>query len=154
MKMTRIIAMLPVRSMSGSVEFYRKLGFEVQDRRDDWGWAMLHFGESRLMVDQSINQHPTAVRQSVLYLYVDDIKAYHEQVRQNGIAIPDLDLTFYGMTEFRLDDPDGNDLPWCRAADSRIQFGKWRCTASRRLDSLRCNSRATCDSEAILCVTA
>ena len=29
MKMTRVIPMLPVRDMPASVEFYRKLGFDV-----------------------------------------------------------------------------------------------------------------------------
>jgi hypothetical protein len=26
------------------------------------------------------------------------------------VTIPDLEVTFYGMTEFRFDDPDGNRL--------------------------------------------
>jgi hypothetical protein len=46
----------------------------------------------------------------VLYLYPENIVEYHGQVRRNGLAVPDLDVTFYGMTEFRLDDPDGNHL--------------------------------------------
>ncbi|MES1243167.1 MAG: VOC family protein [Acidobacteriota bacterium] len=110
MKMNRLIPMLPVKSMAASVEFYRKLGFSVEQRNDHWGWAMLCFDECRLMVDQSINQDPDAPRQSVLYLYPEDVVDYHRQVRENGLAIPDLDSTFYGMTEFRLDDPDGNRL--------------------------------------------
>jgi catechol 2,3-dioxygenase-like lactoylglutathione lyase family enzyme len=110
MKMTSMIPMLPVSSMPASVEFYRRLGFSVEDRRDDWGWAMLEFDGCRLMLDQSINLHPGIPRISVLYLYPDDIQAYHRQVRASGLAIPDLDVTFYGMTEFRLDDPDGNRL--------------------------------------------
>ena len=62
------------------------------------------------MVDQSINLHPEAPRQSVIYLYPDNIEEYHRQVRANGLDIPDLEVTFYGLTEFRLDDPDGNRL--------------------------------------------
>ncbi len=73
MKMTRLIPMLPVRSMPASVEFYQKLGFEVERRNDGWRWAMLVFGECRLMVDESINLHPGAPRHGVLYLYPDDI---------------------------------------------------------------------------------
>jgi len=46
----------------------------------------------------------------VLYLYPDDVARYHEQVRRNGLALPDLEATFYGMTEFRIEDPDGNRL--------------------------------------------
>lgn len=110
MKMTRVIPMLPVKSMPASIEFYQKLGFSVEKRNDDWGWAMLRFDECRLMVDQSINVHPGAPRQSVLYLYPEDIVEYYRQVRENGLDVPDLDFTFYGMTELRLDDPDGNRL--------------------------------------------
>jgi hypothetical protein len=71
---------------------------------------MLRFDECRLMVDQSINVQRNAAPQSVIYLYPENIVEYHRLVRSNGLTIPDLDVTFYGMTEFRLDDPDGNRL--------------------------------------------
>jgi uncharacterized glyoxalase superfamily protein PhnB len=94
-----------------SVNFYcDMLGFEVEQRNDDWGWAMLRFDECRLMVDQSINAHPGTFRDSILYLYPEDIVEYHQQVRNNGLTVPDLETTFYGLTEFRIDDPDGNRL--------------------------------------------
>jgi catechol 2,3-dioxygenase-like lactoylglutathione lyase family enzyme len=110
MKMHRLIPMLPVKSMPASVEFYQKLGFSVEQRNDGWGWAMLCFDECRLMVDQSINSHPSAARQSVVYLYPDNVVEYHRQVRSSGLQVPDLDVTFYGLTEFRIEDPDGNRL--------------------------------------------
>ena len=110
MKMNRLIPMLPVKSMPASVAFYQKLGFSVEQRNDEWGWAMLRFDECRLMVDQSINHPPHAPRQSVVYLYPENIAEYHQQVRANGLDVPELDSTFYGMTEFRLDDPDRNRL--------------------------------------------
>jgi catechol 2,3-dioxygenase-like lactoylglutathione lyase family enzyme len=111
MKMTRLIPMLPVKSMPASVDFYCKLlGFEVENKNDGWGWAMLRFGECRLMVDQSINAHPGGFRESILYLYPDNVVEYHQQLRKNGLAVPELDVTFYGMTEFRINDPDGNRL--------------------------------------------
>ena len=115
--MTRLIPMLQVRSMPASVESYQKLGFSVEQRNDDWRWAMLCFGECRLMVDQSINVHPEVPRCSVLHLYPDDISGYHRQVRENGLDVPDLEVSFYGMTEFRIDDPDGNRL-WIGQANS------------------------------------
>ncbi len=111
MKMTRLTPMLPVKSMTASVDFYcARLGFEVEQRNDHWGWAMLRFDECRLMVDQSINAHPAQARDSIVYLYPDDVVEYHRQVRQNGLAVPDLTVTFYGLTEFRINDPDGNRL--------------------------------------------
>ncbi len=116
--LNRLVPMLPVRDVSASIEFYRKLGFSVETRHDEWGWAMLCFGECRLMVDQSINVHSSAPRDAVYYLYPDDILEYHKVVRRNGLDVPDLDVTFYGMTEFRVDDPDGNRL-WVGQSVSR-----------------------------------
>lgn len=110
MRMERLIPMLPVGSLPRSVEFYGKLGFTVENRNDGWGWAMLRFGECRLMVDQSINSHAGMPRLGVIYLYPDDIRAYHASLREQGLDILDLNETFYGMVEFRLDDPDGNRL--------------------------------------------
>lgn len=102
--------MLPVSDISASIEFYEKLGFSTENRNDEWRWAMLRFDECRLMVDQSINVHPEAPRQGVIYLYADNIVEYHAHVRASGLEIPDLETTFYGLTEFRIDDPDGNRL--------------------------------------------
>jgi catechol 2,3-dioxygenase-like lactoylglutathione lyase family enzyme len=117
MKMNRLIPMLPVRSISASIAFYQKLGFSVEKRNDDWHWAMLCFDECRLMVDQSINIYREAPRQGVIYLYPETIVEYHRQMRANGLIIPDLETTFYGLTEFRLNDPDGNRL-WIGATTS------------------------------------
>jgi uncharacterized glyoxalase superfamily protein PhnB len=102
--------MLPVKNINVSIEFFQKLGFSIENRNDEWGWAMLSFGDCRLMVDQSINNHQSFPRQSVLYFYPQNITEYHKQVRENGLVVPDLTNTFYGMTEFRLEDPDGNSL--------------------------------------------
>ena len=51
MKMRRLVPMLPVSSMPASVDFYRKLGFSVEQRNDAWRWAMLCLGECRLMLE-------------------------------------------------------------------------------------------------------
>lgn len=110
MKLSGIIPMLPVSNLDTAVGFYGRLGFQTEKRNDQWGWAMLRLDDSRLMLDRSINRHPQAPRQSVLYLYPADIQAYHAQIREAGLCVPDLSVTFYGMTEFRLDDPDGNRL--------------------------------------------
>lgn len=118
MKMNRLIPMLPVKSIGISIEFYQKLGFSVEQRNDEWRWAMLAFDDCRLMVDQSINVHPGMPQFGVIYLYPENIVEYHQQVRANGIEIPDLETTFYGLTEFRIEDPDGNRL-WIGESKSK-----------------------------------
>ena len=101
MSLSRIVPMQPVKNMPASVAFYEKLGFVVESRSDEWGWAML---------DQSINLHAAIPRISVLYLYPENITDFHRRAKANGLPVPDLEVTFYGMTEFRIEDPDGNRL--------------------------------------------
>lgn len=110
MKLERLIPMLPVKNLRTSIDFYQKLGFDVEQQNDEWGWAMVRLDDGRLMLDQSIHQPGPAPRPIVIYLYPDDVVEYHRQVRERGLATPDLNVTFYGMTEFRLLDPDGNQL--------------------------------------------
>lgn len=102
--------MLGVTDLSRSVAFYQQLGFEVDNRNDDWQWASLRLGACRLMIDTSTNGHPGPMRQSVIYLYPTDLEAYHREVRANGVVVPEIASTPYGMREFRLNDPDGNQL--------------------------------------------
>ena len=110
MKLTGLVPMLPVQSLPASIAFYEKLGFAIENREDAWGWALLSFGHCRLMLDQSIAHGPQAARRAVVYLYPDNVAAYHGMLRKAGVAVPDLATTFYGMREFRLLDPDGNQL--------------------------------------------
>ena len=110
MSISRLVPMQPVKSMPDSVAFYEKLGFVVENRRDDWGWAMIRCGDCQLMLDQSINLHAGIPRISVLYLYPENLVDFHRRARENGLTVPDLDSTFYGMAEFRMEDLDGNRL--------------------------------------------
>lgn len=110
MSLHRLVPMQPVKNMPASVLFYEKLGFVTESRNDEWGWAMLRCGDCQLMLDQSIHLHAGIPRASVLYLYPSDVADFHRRARESGLSVPELDLTFYGMTEFRLEDPDGNRL--------------------------------------------
>lgn len=110
MPLASLVPMQPVRDLATSILFYEKLGFMVDQRRDDWGWARLRCGECELMLDQSINLHAGIPRTAVLYLYPDDIEDFRGRARANGLDLPELDHTFYGMLEFRINDPDGNRL--------------------------------------------
>ena len=110
MQMTALIPMLPVRNVTESIAFYEKLGFAVEGQNAQWGWAMLAQDGCRLMIDQSINAYPDAQRMAVVYLYPQDVGAFHQRLKASGVSVPELDVTFYGMTEFRIEDPDGNRL--------------------------------------------
>ncbi|MBC3883809.1 VOC family protein [Undibacterium griseum] len=110
MSLNRLVPMQPVKSLSVSVAFYEKLGFRVESRNDEWGWSMLSCGNCQIMLDQSINLHPDIPRISVLYLYPDDLVDFRRCAQENGLCLPEIGDTFYGMAEFRIEDPDGNRL--------------------------------------------
>jgi uncharacterized glyoxalase superfamily protein PhnB len=110
MSLSRLVPMQPVRSMPASVTFYEKLGFIVKNRNTEWRWAMLRCGSCQLMLDQSINPHAGIPRISVLYLYPENVVDFHRRARASGLSVPEIEVTFYGMTEFRMEDPDGNRL--------------------------------------------
>ncbi|WP_208619655.1 hypothetical protein, partial [Xanthomonas populi] len=38
------------------------------------------------------------------------LREFHKHARDNGLDVPEVDDTFYHMTEFRIEDPDGNRL--------------------------------------------
>lgn len=108
--LAKLIPMQPVADLDRSIAFYAALGFSVRQRRDDWGWAHLACGPVEVMLDRSIHLHAGIPKTAVLYLYPDDIEAFHRDALARGLAVPPLEVTFYGMREFRIDDPDGNRL--------------------------------------------
>lgn len=110
MSLSRLVPMQPVKSIPVSLAYYEKLGFVVEERNDEWGWAMLRCGDCQIMLDQSINPHAGIPRISVLYLYPENLVEFHRRALDNGLPVPALDRTFYGMREFRIEDPDGNRL--------------------------------------------
>jgi hypothetical protein len=80
---------------------------------------------------RSVDQRaPGRLPDPIVYLYPDDVAAYHRQVRQNGLAVPELDVTFYGLTE--LDRRSG----WEPAVD-RPGNGRGRLIAPAQRSSAR-----------------
>jgi catechol 2,3-dioxygenase-like lactoylglutathione lyase family enzyme len=106
----RIVPMQPVKNLEASVDFYEKLGFEVVERNDGWGWAKLRCGGREIMLDRSIGGAKHTPGHGVVYLYPEDVGDFHRRARERGLEVPPLETTFYGMLEFRIDDPDGNRL--------------------------------------------
>jgi len=104
-----MVTMLPVKNIKISIRFYLEvLGFILVNYREDWRWAYLSYDGCGLMIDESIYQRRPG--DAVLYLYPENLRAFHEKVRISGRDIPDISTTFYGMSEFRLEDPDGNAI--------------------------------------------
>ncbi|MGH2530867.1 MAG: VOC family protein [Thermomicrobiales bacterium] len=101
-----------------SIDFYRRLGFVVEDTNEYKGrlnWASLRSGEARLMIALAtapINPHQQAV---LFYLYTRDVVALREQLLADGIAVGEIQYPPYMASgEFRVEDPDGYCLLICQ----------------------------------------
>ncbi len=108
MSIHRITAMVPITDLDQAISFYsRGLGLRVVRRRDDWGHAILE-GEHgcQVMIDRSIRAESNAA--TVVYYYTSEIESVRGRLIAAGFDPDTIGETFYGMTEFRVRDPDGN----------------------------------------------
>jgi catechol 2,3-dioxygenase-like lactoylglutathione lyase family enzyme len=106
-----LVPMAPVADVRRSIAFYENLGFEVDNTLEKGGeteWAYLHAGGAHLMLTRT--PAPVAPEQQtmLIYLYADDVVAYHGWLREKGLDVGPIERRIYmPKGEFELRDPDG-----------------------------------------------
>jgi catechol 2,3-dioxygenase-like lactoylglutathione lyase family enzyme len=108
-----LLPMAHVRDVVRSIEFYRKLGFEVgktfvPDGQTEPAWAWLHADRANLMV--TLMDDPVVPEQQAVlfYLYSDDVATTRSELEKAGMAVGPIAHPFYAPRgEFRVEDPDG-----------------------------------------------
>lgn len=123
MTLRTLIPMLNVSDIERSLTFYKDaLGFAVVSDPTavtEWRWCTIRSGGCELMLSESrtdaappgpINPHEDTTWPAIYYFYPDDIRALYTKVRKQGFQTTPLETTFYGMTEFSMQDPDGHLL--------------------------------------------
>ena len=108
-----LVPMVHVRSVSASIAFYARLGFEVDNTfaptgDEDPSWAYLGSDRAQLMLSKA-DEPVVAGQQGVLfYVYCDDVPALRERLVGDGVAAGPIAHPFYAPDgEFRIEDPDG-----------------------------------------------
>ncbi|MCI0411262.1 VOC family protein [bacterium] len=108
-----VVAMAHVKSVPASIEFYKKLGFDVgntfsPDDQDELTWAWLTSGRAQFMVTKA-SEPVIASQQAVLfYVYCDDVLAKRAELEQAELSPGVVQYPFYAPRgEFRIQDPDG-----------------------------------------------
>lgn len=108
-----------VKDMNASQEFYTKtLGFQVIDQEPkdaDPVWLMITYNEITFMLQtlESLDDEIPALKNKqtggtlIFYITLTHIKDYFDKVSKNSKVVSDLKTTFYGATEFTIEDPDG-----------------------------------------------
>lgn len=114
MKPTSACPVLRVADTDSALKFYTEvLGFTEQFRFDDY--ASVRLGDAELHVSKPAPGKPAGG--GTVYVYCDEVDRYFGSIRARG-ASPACEPTnqFYGMRDFQLFDPDGNQLSFgCEA---------------------------------------
>ena len=100
-----------------TIDFYKQLGFKVVTTVPEQGdiiWAMMTCGNVTFMFQtfESLgNDLPMISRQNggslLLYIQTTEIRKFFDQIKDNIKVVKGLEKTFYGATEFSIEDNSG-----------------------------------------------
>ncbi len=106
-----------VRDINETIRFYEYLGFKVVmivPEQGDFVWAMMTCGNISFMFQtfESLGSElPSISRQDggslLLYIQTKEIRLFHDKIKDKVNVIKDLEKTFYGATEFSIQDING-----------------------------------------------
>ena len=102
--MPKVVPMLHVPDVPAAVGWYTSVaGFTLVATHED-DWAMLSFGESQIMFSEGGKPSDAFRREVDLYVYVDDVDALYERLKdQVDVVEPPHDV-IYGMREIIIRD--------------------------------------------------
>ena len=119
---TKFISMSPnlmVKDIKASHNFYLKtLGFKLLDQEPknaDAVWMMFAYNDITIMIQstESITEEIPQLKSEhtggtlTFYITISDVNSYYKKVSESAKVIKGLEKTFYGATEFTIEDPDG-----------------------------------------------
>jgi hypothetical protein len=100
----RIVPMIHVPDVRATVDWYKGIGFAVNQTYGDDGaglsFAILSFGSSEVMFNQGGQTHTGHRREVDLYVYSDNVDDLHERLKDRVDVVEGPHDTFYGMREF------------------------------------------------------
>ena len=111
MPLRGLVPIVRVQDVERSIDFYRRLGFEMRNMLESDGrvvWTSLDSGKAYLMLNRSQGTMTPGVRDVLLYLYSSDLVAYRDQLAADGIKVGPIEYPPYmEKGEFGIEDPDG-----------------------------------------------
>jgi len=113
-----------VNDIIKTIDFYKELGFNVVTTVPEQGdifWAMMTCGNITFMFQtfESLGTElPTISRQNggslLLYIQTSDIRNLFDRIKGNVKVVKELEKTFYGATEFSIEDNNGYLLTFAK----------------------------------------
>ena len=117
MKLGAFSMSLNVKDVKVSMEFYKKLGFEVFHDSSDQGWVMLKSGDTVLglfggFIEKNTLTFNPGWDQSAQNLdEFEDVREIQKKLKAQGIEfVSEADESTEGPASFVIMDPDGNPI--------------------------------------------
>lgn len=98
----------PVVNMNEAVQFYEAAGFDV--RRYDDGFAFVRDGENSLCGLDLVEHLDPARNGAGCYVIVPNVDEWHARFAATGAPMTAIEVQPWGMREFSVRDPSGNNL--------------------------------------------
>lgn len=97
-----------VSDVGASLRFYTDvLGFSERFRFGDY--AGISHGDVQIHLSGPLATNKKQIGQGSIYIFCDDVDAYHDQVSRRGARIQAPPRNYeYGMRDFVIEDPDLN----------------------------------------------
>jgi uncharacterized glyoxalase superfamily protein PhnB len=102
--------MIHVPDVRATIEWYKSVGFAVVSTNEDDGkidWALLSFGDGRIMFNAGGNLTPNKRREVDLYVNTEHVADLYEKLKDQVDIQEGIQDTFYGMREFIVRDING-----------------------------------------------
>lgn len=104
----RVVAkpILPVADMESAVDFYRRLGFDVEPY--DASYTIIALSGDEILHLRVVDDLDLAQNAASVYFHVQDVDVVHGQWTEDGIVTGEVVDQPWGMREFTVTDPAGN----------------------------------------------
>lgn len=106
-----------VKDINKTIDLYKQLGFNIVTtvpEQCDIVWAMMSCRNVIFMfqtIESLGNDLPVISRQTggslLLYMQITEISKFFDQIKDNVTVVKGLEKTFYGATEFSIEDNNG-----------------------------------------------
>lgn len=129
MKIKDLTPNLMVKDVNKTVDFYKNiLGFNVVatvPEEGTWVFAIVQSGNSMFMFqeEKSIKEEYPQLEKFerggglTFYIHVEDIHSLYEQLKGNVTFAKDIHQTFYGSTDFAIEDCNGYILTFSQEGE-------------------------------------
>ena len=125
-----VMPSIRVRDVPRALEFYRKLGFELQRGNEADDNLSLRRGDANIMIEKAADFYSPGYNEAIrarigtasanaFYMEAEDLEALYARVGEASLKVIDpLSDREWGQAEFTVEDPEGTWLTFWKVAGS------------------------------------